>query len=177
MGFFLYRAMGAAMLDHSMYEGIEADRSINLQAALVVLLSSLAAGVGAGGALVGDLRLFLSLSALALMTWMLWAVLTHQIGTRFLAERETSATLGELLRTVGFAAAPGLLFVFAAFPLMTVPVFVGSSAWMFVAMVVGVRHALDYSSLSRALTVCAMAFAIAVVVAIAVAMLFQSTVS
>jgi hypothetical protein len=177
MGLFLYRAMGAAMLDHSMYEGIEADRSINLQAVLVILLSSLAAGFGAGGWLVGDQRVFVGLSVFALITWLLFAVLTHQIGTHILPEADTHATLGELLRTVGFAAAPGLLFVFAAFPGVTVPIFVGATAWMFAAMVVGVRHALDYSSSARAVTVCAIAFAITTVVAITVAMLLERTVS
>jgi hypothetical protein len=177
MGLFLYRAMGAAMLDHSMYEGIEADRSLNVQTALVVLLSSLAAGFGAGGWLAGDPRLFLTLSVYALITWMMWAVLTHQIGTHILPEPATRATLGELLRTVGFAAAPGVLFVFAAFPAVKVPVFVAVIAWMFVAMVVGVRHALDYSSSSRALAVCGIAFAITTVVVIAVALLVASSVS
>jgi hypothetical protein len=177
MGLFLYRAMGAAMLDHSMYEGIEADRSLNVQTALVVLLSSLAAGFGAGGWLAGDLRLFLTFTVFALITWMMWAVLTHQIGTHILPEPATRATLGELLRTVGFAAAPGVLFVFAAFPAVKVPVFVGVIAWMFVAMVVGVRHALDYSSSSRALVVCGIAFGITTVVVFAVAMLVAPTVS
>jgi hypothetical protein len=169
--------MGAAMLDHSMYEGIEADRSLNVQTALVVLLSSLAAGFGAGGWLAGDLRLFLTFTVFALITWMMWAVLTHQIGTHILPEPATRATLGELLRTVGFAAAPGVLFVFAAFPAVKVPVFVGVIAWMFVAMVVGVRHALDYSSSSRALVVCGIAFGITTVVVFAVAMLVAPTVS
>jgi hypothetical protein len=177
MGLFLYRAMGAAMLDRSMYEGIEADRSINAQAAVVVLMSSLAAGFGAGGWLDSDLRVFLSLSVFALTTWMIWALLTHQVGTHILPEAQTRATLGELLRTVGFAAAPGLLFVFAAFPLMTVPVFVATVAWMFVAMVVAVQHALDYSSWLRALTVCGIAFGITIVVTVTVAMLVQSSVS
>jgi hypothetical protein len=174
----LYRAMGASVLDHAMYESIEADRSINLQAALVVLLSSLAAGFGAGGWRGGDdLRLFWSLSSFALLTWMIWAVLIHQIGTHLLPEPDTRATLGELLRTTGFAAAPGLLLVFAAFPFMTVPVFVGIIAWMFVAMVVGVRHALDYRSSWRALTVCGIAFVITVVVAITVGVLLERSVS
>jgi hypothetical protein len=176
MGLFLYRAMGAAMLDHSMYEGIEADRSITVQAVLVVLLSSLAAAFGAGGWLVGDLRVFLTVSLFAVATWLLWAVLTYQIGTHILPEPETRATLGELLRTVGFAAAPGLLFVFAAFPGVTVPIFIGTIAWMFAAMVVGVRHALDYSSSSRAMTVCAIALGLTIAVAIAVAMLLERSV-
>ena len=39
MSLFFYRVMGAAMLDASMYEGIEGDRSVTGQAAAAVLLS------------------------------------------------------------------------------------------------------------------------------------------
>ena len=49
MGTLAYRAMGAAVLDASTYEGVEAERPATRQAFAVVLLSSLAAGVGAGG--------------------------------------------------------------------------------------------------------------------------------
>jgi hypothetical protein len=177
MGLFFYRLMGAAMLDGSMYEGIEADRSITGQAAVAVLLSSLAAGFGAGGWSTGDPRMFAAVSAIALVTWIAWAVLMHQIGTRLLPEPQTRATLGELLRTVGFAAAPGLLQILAAFPAVTVPVFVVSVAWMFAAMVIGVRHALDYTSSTRALAVCGIAFSLVIVVAIVIGVIFGPTVS
>jgi hypothetical protein len=60
---------------------------------------------------------------------------------------------------------------------MTIPVFAGITAWMFVAMVVGVRHALDYSRTSRALAVCGIAFAITVVAAVTVALLLERSVS
>lgn len=177
MGLFLYRLMGAAMLDHSVYEGIEANRSITGQAAAAVLLSSLAAGFGAGGWSSGDPRMFVAVSAIALVTWFAWAVLTHQIGTLLLPEPTTRATLGELLRTVGFAAAPGLLQIFAVLPGVTVPVFVISIAWMFVAMVIGVRHALDYTSSWRALAVCGIAFSLVVVMALVVGVAFGPTLS
>jgi len=165
------------MLDGSMYEGIEGDRSITWQAAVAVLLSSLAAGFGAGGWSTGDPRMFAAVSAIALVTWIAWAVLMHQIGTRLLPEPQTRATLGELLRTVGFAAAPGLLQILAAFPAVTVPVFVVSVAWMFAAMVIGVRHALDYTSSTRALAVCGIAFSLVIVVAIGIGVIFGPTVS
>ncbi|MGQ0735465.1 MAG: hypothetical protein ACT4QD_17650 [Acidobacteriota bacterium] len=57
----------------------------------------------------------------------------------------------------GFAAAPGLLQVFAAFPMMTTPVLALCWAWMPAAMVTGVRHALDDEHTSRALAVCGVA--------------------
>lgn len=177
MTLFLYRLIGAAMLDHAMYEGIEADRSITWQAALAVLLSSLAAGFGAGGWRTGDVTMFMTVSALALLTWVAWAVLMHQIGTRVLPEPQTRATLGELLRTVGFAAAPGLLQVFAIFPAVTFLVFAVSIVWMFAAMVIGVRHALDYRSSARAIAVCGLASLLILVVAFVLGLVFGPTVS
>lgn len=121
--------------------------------------------------------MFVAVSAIALITWFAWAVLMHQIGTRLLPEPATRATLGELLRTVGFAAAPGLLQVFAAFPAVTIPVFVISIVWMFVAMVIGVRHALDYASSWRALAVCSIAFSLVIVMAFALGLIFGPTLS
>ena len=115
--------------------------------------------------------------ALSLVTWLAWAVLMFQIGTRVFPEPQTSATLGELLRTTGFAAAPGLLQVFAVLPGMTIPVFVGTWIWMIAAMVIGVRHALDYNSTRRAVLVCVAAAALAAALAMASGVLFGPTVS
>ncbi len=76
---------------------------------LVVVLSSLAAGIGSvgGAGLMG--LLFGALSALA--GWYIWAFLTYFIGTRFLPEPQTEADVGQLLRTIGFSSSPGLLRV------------------------------------------------------------------
>jgi cytochrome c553 len=157
MTLYLYRLIGAAMLDRGMYEGIEADTRATRQAALTVLLASLAAGLGAGGVWTPNPSRFALVSVIALVTWLAWAMMTFQIGTWVLPGRQTASSFGELLRTIGFAAAPGLLQVFAALPGMAIPVFVATTAWMFVAMVVGVRHALDYPRTGRALAVCGLA--------------------
>src|SRR6187401_2393281 len=96
---FLYRLSGAAVLDAAIYESIEADPRATRQAVAVVLLSAVAAGIGAGG-LVGLHPVVLAaIAALALVTWLAWGMLMFQIGTRLLPEVQTSATLGELLRT------------------------------------------------------------------------------
>ena len=94
-----------------------------------------------------------TMSVLALIAWVCWAMLTFQIGARLLPEPQTEVTLGQMLRTIGFAAAPGLFQVFAIFPRMTGFVFAATTIWMFAAMVVGVRHALDYTSTARAVAV------------------------
>ena len=142
------------------------------QAAAAVLLSSVAAGIGAGGIYGLHPVTFLLASGVALVTWVAWAMLAFQIGTRLLPGPETSATLGQLLRTTGFAAAPGLLQVFALLPAMAVPVFSITTGWMFAAMVVGVRHALDYRSTRQALAVCGLAAGLCVSMAVVAGLLF-----
>lgn len=164
---YLYRLMGAAALDGGAYEGIEADSSVTRQAAVTVLLSSLAAGIGSLGWRDADPRAFASVTLVALVMWVAWAMLTFQIGARLLPEPQTDVTLGQMLRTLGFAAAPGLLQVFAIFPKMTTLVFFTTTAWMFAAMVVAVRHALDYRATGRALAVCAAAAGLAAALAVA----------
>ena len=158
---YLYRLMGAATLDGGAYEGIEADPAVTRQAAMTVVLASLAAGIGSLGWRGPDPRAFAMVSLIALTMWVAWAMLTFQIGARLLPEPQTEVTLGQMLRTIGFAAAPGLLQVFAIFPRMTTLVFFTTTVWMFAAMVVGVRHALDYRATGRALAVCAAAAGLA----------------
>jgi Yip1 domain len=177
VGLYLYRLMGAATLDASMYEGVEADRQANSQAALTVVLSSVASGVGAGGLYGLSAGTFVAMTVIALVTWVAWAVLMFQIGTRLLPEAATRATLGELLRTTGFAAAPGMLQVFGLLPRMAVPVYLATIVWMIAAMVIAVRHALDYQSTWRALAVCGVAAALSLVLAFGLGLVFGPTLS
>jgi hypothetical protein len=113
------RALRAAKLDASLYEEVEADQAALGQAMTVVVVSSVCAGIGsaAQGGLVG-----LLLGAVAaLIAWYIWAYLTYFIGTRLLPEAQTSANVGELLRTTGFSSSPGVLRILGIIPgLMTI---------------------------------------------------------
>ncbi len=146
------RIIRAAKLDAQLYEEVEADTGAMGQAMGVVVLSSMAAGVGSvaigglGGILVGTIA--------SLIGWYVWAYLTYFIGTKFLPEPQTEADLGELLRTIGFSSSPGLIRVFGIIPGLAGPLFLVASIWMLVAMVIAVRQALDYESTSRAVGVC-----------------------
>lgn len=158
MTVFLDRMIRAAKLDVHLYEEVEADKSTMRQAMAVVVLSSVAAGVGSigamgfGGIVIGTVG--------ALVGWYLWAYLTYFIGTKFLPEPQTEADLGQLLRTTGFSSSPGLIRILGIIPALSTVVFVAASVWMLVAMVIAVRQALDYSGTWRAVGVCAIGWII-----------------
>ena len=149
---FLDRMLRAAKLDVNLYEEVEADTGAMRQAMGVVVLSSIAAGIGSiatgglGGILMGTIA--------ALIGWFVWAFLTYYIGTKLLPEPQTRADLGELLRTIGFSSSPGLIRVLGIIPGLGGVVFIVASIWMLVAMVIAVRQALDYESTLRAVGVC-----------------------
>ena len=126
---FVMRLIGAISLDVAIYEEVEADRGGTGQALIVVLLSSVATGIGARG--FGDVTAgsVLSFSAIALIGWAAWALLTFEIGYRLMPAPQTRADVGELLRTTGFASTPALFRVFGIMPGATIPVFVATMVW------------------------------------------------
>ena len=154
----LERMLRAARLDAQVYEEVEADTRATGQAMTVVVLSSLAAGLGT---VVRDgVSGVLVTTVFALIAWYLWALLTYWIGTRLLPEPQTKSDVGELLRTTGFSSAPGILRLAGIIPGLTTPVFFVAGIWMLVTMVVAVRQALDYTGTARALAVCAVGWGI-----------------
>ena len=153
---FKNRIIRAAMLDSNLYEEVEADKSAQGQAMGIVTLASIAAGIGLYKT--GGFSGILTGTVASLIGWYVWAYLTYFIGTKFLPEPQTEADLGELLRTIGFASSPGLLRVFYFIPGVGVPIYLISSLWMLVAMIIAVRQALDYNSTLRAIGVCVIGY-------------------
>ena len=152
----------AAKLDVHLYEEVEADTGAMGQAMGVVVLSSVAAGIGSigrvglGGILMGTIA--------ALIGWYIWAYLTYFIGTKLLPEPQTKADHGELLRTIGFSSSPGLIRVLGVIPGLAPLVFLASGIWMLVAMIIAVRQALDYTSTLRAVGVCLIGWIVQVII-------------
>jgi len=158
------RMFRAAKLDAQLYEEVEADRDATVQAMTVVVLAAVAAGIGSLGS--GSAIGIITGTIVALLSWLVWALLTYFIGTRLLPEPQTSADYGELLRTIGFASAPGLIRVLGIVPGLAAPLFLIGGIWMLVAMVIAVRQALDYTSTWRALGVCLIGWLAQVVILI-----------
>jgi hypothetical protein len=161
MASFGNRIVRAAKLEVALYEEVEADQSALGQAMGVVVLSSVAAGLGtiSRGGLPGMLLGVI----ISLAGWYVWAYLTYLIGAKLLPEPQTKADHKELLRTVGFSSSPGLIRVLGIIPGLGNIVFSIAAIWMLIAMVIAVRQALDYKSTLRAIGVCAIGWVIQII--------------
>ena len=144
------RLLGALRLDATVYEEVEHTPDALGQAAGVVALAALARSLGVpdeGGLIGGVLAGFVG--------WLFGAAVIWLVGVKIL---EHTSDFQELLRTLGFASAPQLLYVLGVIPLgalapiLALAVFVlGIFAW-----VIAVRQALDITT-GRSLAVCALA--------------------
>jgi hypothetical protein len=134
------RMMGAARLQLWAYEEVEADGTATGQAAAVVAIVAVAqaigsVGAGSGGVIGGLLSAFFG--------WAVWSGITYFIGTRIF---KGTATWGELLRTIGFAQAPGVLNLFGIIPVFGGLVRAVVAIWILIAGIVAIRQALDFDT-------------------------------
>ena len=141
------RMIGAATLDVPTFEEVEHDTTATGQAAGVVALAAVARGIGSVGH--GSATVIGALVA-AFVGWLVWSGITYLIGTRLF---EGKATWGEVLRTLGFAQAPGILLVVAFVPILGAVLGLIVALWLLVAGFVALRQALDLSNGKTVLTV------------------------
>jgi hypothetical protein len=169
---YLWRLVGAVVLDGDVYEEIEADRSATPYAFVTVTIAGMAAGIGLSGG-TGSPATVARIAGLVLLSWAVWAVLMFEIGARVLHRPETRTDVGELLRTSGFATAPGWFLVLGVAPDFTTPVILVVAVWLLAAMTVAVRQALDFDSTLRAAAVCAMGWGLVLMMAFILSALFE----
>jgi hypothetical protein len=164
---FIRRVLGAMRLDAATFEEIEADRRALGQSGLVVLAFSVAAGVGLSGAATPTRAIPMAVLG-SLAGWLSWAALVYYIGSA-MPEARTRVDIGELARTLGFSAAPGLLLGPAAWltmPWLRLTVFALVALWMLAAMIVAVRQALDFTRTWRATAVCVIGWCLAALIVV-----------
>ena len=157
---YFQRLQKAILLDVSFYEEVEKDKKFTDQAMMTVALVSVVQGLMmAGFAPIALVQGILG----SIIRFVIWAFFIAFVGTRILPEPETQSNTGELIRTLGFAYAPGLLVVLKVFP------FIGNFVdpvvviLQLAAMTIAVRQALDFNSTVRAVGVCIVAFVLMVV--------------
>ncbi len=148
----LARAIGVLRLDSNTFEEIEHNTSLTLYAAIIVVIASLASGVGRvlqnsfsalffhGNFFSG----FFSTMIGTILGWIAWSVITWFVGTRFF---KGQATVDEMLRVIGFAFLPLILSIIPCIG----PVIGG--IWALIAGFIGVRQGLDLDNTNTILTV------------------------
>ena len=161
MASFTQRMLGAAKLDVPTFEEVEADTGATGQALGVVVIVAIASGIGALA--VGGISLLIMTVLISILGWAVWAGLVWLIGTKLLPEAQTRSDWGEIARTTGFAQSPGVLLVLTAIPFLGGLIGLVVSIWMLVAMIVGVRQALDYTQTWRAVVVVLIGFVVNIV--------------
>ena len=170
---FTDRMIRAAKLDVSLYEEVEEDKSAMGQAFGVVVLSSIAAGVGTFNEL--GIAGMIQITFAALIAWYVWAYIIYYVGTRLLPEPQTRSNPGELLRTTGFSSSPGVIRLMGFIPGVGTLLFFVAHIWMLITMVIAIRQALDFSSTGRAVGVCLVGWIIQAVVMLMIFFLFGGT--
>lgn len=140
------RMKRAALLDVNTYEDVEADSTATGQAAGVVAVVALAQAIGASGS--GGTGILLGITG-AVVGWLLWAGITYLIGDKLLGG---TATWGELLRTIGFAQSPGVLYVLGIVPVLGGVIRFAVGIWILIAGIVAIRQALDFGTGKAVLT-------------------------
>jgi len=139
----------AARLEIGLYEEVEADITATGQALQVVLIAALANGLGELVAQVLTGHPLRAIGALVwgvvvgVVGWVLWSYVTYFIGTRLL---NGTATPGEMLRTIGFAHAPGVLYIFKFIPVLGGLIALVVAIWLLIAGIIAVRQALDFTT-------------------------------
>ena len=157
---YFQRLKKAIFLDVAFYEEVEKDKKFTDQAMMTVALVSIVQGLMiAGFAPIALVQGILG----SLIRFLIWAFFIAFVGTRILPEPETESNTGELIRTLGFAYAPGLLVVLKIVPIISTFVDPVVTILQLAAMTIAVRQALDFNSTVRAVGVCIVAFILMIV--------------
>ena len=152
---FFNRVYRSIKIDPDVYDEVQKDKNATLSAAIVVVISSLAAGMAAKqlGA-----TSFILAPVLSLLSWFVWAYIVYFVGVKLFPDVKTKTTHAALLRAIGFSSAPGIIRVFGFTPELMTVTFIGSALWMLACMVVAVRQTLNFKSLWKALGVVIMSW-------------------
>ncbi len=144
------RAIGAARLDPRAYEDVERDEAATGTALAIVVLAAIASGIGNLGnnGVIG----FIVGVIFGVIGFVLYAGIAYLVGAKLFATAETRATWGQLIRTLGFAQAPGILYVLGILPAVGGLIRFVVGVWILVASIIAIRQACDFSTGRAVLT-------------------------
>jgi Yip1-like protein len=173
MASFGERVVGAMRLDTNTFEEIERDPSAMSQTVGVITLAAVSFGIG--NLYYGGISGIVTQILISLIGYVVWSCVVWIIGTKVMPDPATKADFAETFRTIGFAAAPGVLGIITIIPILGWLLLVLLTLWQLAAMVVAVRAALDYSTIGKAIIVVVIGWVVNLMVSAMLAALFIGT--
>ena len=156
MASFQDRVIGALKLQASTFEEVESDPAATTQAAAIVGAVALSRAIG--GIFYGSITWFLLTIVFAFIGWVIGSAVLYIVGTRVMPGKNTQADLQQVMRVVGFAQAPGIFGLLGIIPILGLLISLAVAIWGLVALVIGVKAALDYDDIVQAIIVCVIAW-------------------
>ncbi len=168
------RILRVIKLDKTVYAEVEADQMATSQAAIVVaivaVLSAIAGGIATliaadGASFIGA---FLGALVSAFIGWLVWSAVTYFVGTTLF---HGEATLGEMLRVIGFAQAPLILNVLSFIP--CIGAIISLIAWLFSLYTgfLAIREGLDLDT-GKTIATVAIGWVAAFIINLVIGMIF-----
>ena len=171
------RMLGFARLDARVIEDVERDTNATSQALIVVVLAAIAGAIGSLGGSVDQTQDQNFLAAMllgaiaAVAGWVVFSVIAYFVGSTLFATPQTSSTIGQVLRVVGFAQGPKIVGILGFIPLLGWIASLAAWIWFVVVAIVALRQAFEFST-ERAVGTAIVALIVQVVVQILIAVLF-----
>lgn len=155
------RAQNVSLLHLPTFRAIEIDPNATREAAIVVGVVALATALGnagdeGGGFMVGLISAFLG--------WLILSGMTYFFGTNIFGTPTTRVDAESLLRTLGYAQAPGALALFGLVPVFGWMLVLVGGLWSLVASVVAIRETLRLSTMRAVLIAIVAAIATGLIV-------------
>jgi hypothetical protein len=163
MASFGERVVGAMKLDPNTFEEIERDTTAMGQAVGVIALAAVSGGIG--NVWYGGITGIVTGVIIALIGYVVWALVVWLIGTKVMPDPTTKADFPEAFRVIAFAAAPGVLGIVTIIPLLGWLLMFLLWLWSIAAMVVAVKQVMDYSTIGKAVIVVLIGFVLQLIVA------------
>lgn len=155
------RSMGFLRLNTPTYEEVEHDQGATSQAAVVVVVASIAAAIGG---LDDGANGFIGALVVGILSWFITSAVVYFVGTRLTASTQTEADLGQILRTLGFAQVAGVINVIAFIPVVGVLAALAAFVWGIVMTFKAIQQSLEMSP-ARALVTAVIAWLAAAIIA------------
>ena len=167
---FADRLRGALMLDTRTYREVEQDTNANGQAALIIVLAALAAGIGS---IVGRdwFQDTIGVVLSSVLQWIIFSFVAYYVGSSLFSTGQTSVTPGQVLRTIGFAHAPKLFLVLGIIPILGWIVGLVVFFWFLAAAITALREAFEFDT-GRAIGTGLVALVVILIVDIVLSLVF-----